>query len=180
MYTGESDFPRLVPPDLELCVTQVGGVTACFAVFIGHCHTCVRQQASALIGLSIIIKKNPTKSILFTLIWERKAYRRCLLLSIFLLHYELQLPAFISSHNLLDATALSPVQFEWILSWWFLAEDRVWIRLIGWNLVSISHTDVHLLRACECTHLFSLSLELISRERLIWWPEYLSVLRLLA
>jgi len=86
--------------------------TACFANIHsrGHCtasHTCIRQQS--LIGLS-----NPTdtKSVLLTLIWERKAYRR-LLLS-FLLHFELHLPAFISSHNLPDVTALSPVQFEYI------------------------------------------------------------------
>ncbi len=47
--------------------------------------------------------------------------------------------------SLLDVAALSPVQFEWILSW-CLAEEEVWIRLIRWNLVFISH-------GCGCSSL---------------------------
>lgn len=98
LYTGESDFPFLF--HLTLSFVQA---TACFAVFIGHCsHTCIRQQS---------LKPYRYRISPATLIWERNAE---ILRSIFLLHYELHLPAFISSHNLPDATALSPVQFECI------------------------------------------------------------------
>lgn len=131
---------RVIPPSCSFWPWVKHAVTTCFAVFIGQCHTC---QTLPLIDLS---RKSCSA-------WYGKGSHTqtddvcyCQFSFAIRLVCDLQLPAFISSLQ----TALSLVQFKLIL-FWCLAEQEVWFRLIGWNLVFIS-------RGCGCSSLESLSM----------------------
>ncbi len=143
MYTGESEFPRPVPLDLEFCVPQVA-VSTCFAVFKGQCHTCVTQQTPALTDLPW----NPVQ----THLGEE------VVLGQIRLDRDLYLPAFISSPVFL--MRLLCLRSIWINCVLMFSRGRR-MNQTDWLKFSFHFPLMRMFISCECMYQFS-SVKLIS------------------